>query len=364
MTYYPEPRTFPRREIELAVTIARQVGFSVERHRNDDLRRLAEEELRLSESRFRLMAENAPVMIWISDENGRCLHLNRALREAWGVDPDGFDSFDWRATMHPDDAERIIGAVAAAMADKREFTVDGRYRTADGSYRIFRTTARPHVSAAGMLLGMIGVNVDVTQEEEAAAHRELVFGELNHRVKNTLALVQAIAQQTLKGAEAAPFAKAFQGRLANLAVAHSLLTRANWASVPLGQLASDSLMLRGERHARYRLRGPHVSLSPKQALAIAMALHELNTNAAKHGALSTDEGRVDVDWSVGGAGAPEELHLLWRETGGPQVREPTSRGFGLFMIERILAQDLDGRVSTMFEPEGLVCEIHAPMHRS
>jgi PAS domain S-box-containing protein len=309
------------------------------------------------------MAENAPVMIWISDEAGKCLHLNRALREAWGVEPEKVASFDWRETMHPDDADRIIGAVVSAMAEKREFTVDGRYRTANGSYRVFRTTARPHLSAAGRLLGMIGANVDVTQEEEAAAYRELVFGELNHRVKNTLALVQAIAQQTLKGAEASPFAKAFHGRLANLAVAHSLLTRANWESVPLHQLASDSLMLRGEPHARYRLSGKDVSLSPKQALAVSMALHELNTNATKHGALSTEEGRVHVDWVVSGSGVSEELHLSWREAGGPPVREPESRGFGLFMIERILAQDLDGSVTTRFEHDGFVCEIRAPLAR-
>lgn len=211
---------------------------------------------------------------------------------------------------------------------------------------------------------MIGANVDVTQEEEAAAHRELVFGELNHRVKNTLALVQAIAQQTLKGAEAAPFARAFQGRLANLALAHSLLTRANWERVPLRQLASDSLMLGGEKQTRYRLSGPDVSLSPKQALAIAMALHELNTNAVKHGALSTGEGRVHVNWSAGVTGATDELHLSWHETGGPQVREPASRGFGLFMIERILAQDLDGSVATSFHPDGIVCEVRAPLTRN
>jgi PAS domain S-box-containing protein len=362
MTYYARPRAFPDAETELAVTIARQVGFSVERHRSDARRRQAEDELRLSEERFRLMAEDAPVMIWISDETGRCLHLNRALRAAWGVPDDGVATFDWSTTIHPDDAERIGGTVAAAMNEAREFTVDGRYLTADGTYRIFRTTARPHLSADGRLFGMIGVNVDITRDEEAAAHRELVFGELNHRVKNTLALVQAIAQQTLKGVEAAPFARAFQGRLANLAVAHGLLTRANWENVPLRQLVADALMLRTEARARYDLDGPEVSLSPKQALAIAMALHELNTNAAKHGALSVNGGRVELRWSV--TQSPEELRLTWRERGGPQVAAPKTKGFGLFMIERILAQDLDGEVTLEFAPDGLVCRIHAPRERT
>lgn len=361
MTYYPKVRAFPEEEIQLAVTIARQVGFSVERHRSDALRRRAEDERRLSEERFRLMAENAPVMMWISDARGRCLHLNRALREAWGVSAEGIATFDWRETMHPEDAPHIGAAVAAAMEAAESFEVDGRYRTADGRIRIFRTTARPYFSAGGALMGMIGVNVDITGEAEAAAHRELVFGELNHRVKNTLALVQAIARQTLKGAGAGPFAAAFEGRLANLAVAHGLLTRANWEAVPLGQLVSDALMLGADARPRVEADGPEVSLVPKQALVIAMALHELNTNAAKHGALSADGGRVELGWSV--AGDPPTLALVWRERGGPAVAEPAARGFGLFMIERILAQDLGGEVTVAFAPEGLVCRIHAPLGR-
>jgi PAS domain S-box-containing protein len=362
MTYYAVPRPFSEAETELAVTIARQVGFSVERHRSDALRRRAEDERRLSEERFRLMAENAPVMIWISDAGGRCLHLNRAQREAWGVPADGVAAFDWRTTMHPDDAPRIGATVAAALETAQEFTVDGRYRVADGRMRIFRTTACPYFSAGGVLMGMIGVNVDITGETEAAAHRELVFGELNHRVKNTLALVQAMARQTLKGAGAAPFAAAFEGRLANLAVAHGLLTRANWEAVPLGELISDALMLGRDPRRRVEAEGPEVSLAPKQALAIAMALHELQTNAAKHGALSVDAGRVEVGWSV--EGEPPTLCLTWRERGGPPVTEPAKRGFGLFMIERILAQDLGGEVEVAFAPDGLVCRIRAGLERT
>jgi PAS domain S-box-containing protein len=362
MTYYRDVREFPPAEVELAVTIARQVGFAVERHRSDARRREAEAERHLSEERFRLMAENAPVMIWISDSQGRCLHLNRALREAWGVPMDSVTSFDWRTTMHPDDAPHIVAAVTSALAEAREFTVDGRYRTADGSIRIFRTTARPHFSASGALAGMIGVNADVTRDVEAAAHRELVFGELNHRVKNTLALVQAIARQTLKGAEAAPFAAAFEGRLANLAVAHGLLTRTNWEAVPLGQLVTDALMLRAEARPQVEAGGPEVSLAPKQALAVAMALHELNTNAAKHGALSVEEGRVTLGWDV--AAQPSVLRLTWQEHGGPPVTAPAARGFGLFMVERILAQELGGDVAVEFPPEGLVCRIMAPVGRT
>lgn len=360
MTYYPERRTLSQHEADLAVTIARQVGFSVHRARIEAMRRLAEEELRHSEARFRSMSEDAPVMIWMSDANGSCLHLNRMLRETWGVQEDAVPDFDWRRTMHPQDMPAIIAAVSDAITTRSNLSVKGRYRRWDGAYRTFTTTARPNFSAGGQFLGMIGVNVDITDQEEAAAQRELVFNELNHRVKNTLALVQAIAHQTLKGAAAAPLARAFEDRLANLAVAHDLLTRTNWENAPLRQLLADALSAH-DQALRFELSGPEVSLAPKQALAIAMAIHELITNAVKYGALSADGGRVALTWRV----TPERvLDIGWRESGGPAVVAPARRGFGSFMIESVLARDLDGEVSLDFRPDGLVCTIRAPLQRA
>lgn len=358
MTYYPERRILSPHETGLAVTIARQVGFSVERSRIEAMRRRAEDDLRHSEERFRLMSEHAPVMIWMSDRNGACLQLNRMLREAWGVGLAEVSAFDWRSTMHPDDAQSIVDVVSEATQEQREFSVKGRYRTAEGSTRIFTTTARPHFSATGDFLGMIGVNVDVTEQEEAAAHRELIFNELNHRVKNTLALVQAIAHRTLRGSDAVPEVKDFESRLRNLAEAHNLLTKGNWERAPLTQLVSDALMMRNGRSDRYEMSGPDVSLAPKQALAIAMALHELNTNAVKYGALSVDAGKVDIEWHVE---AGDTLSLHWRESGGPAVKTPEKHGFGTFMIERVLAGDLEGDVSLKFAPEGLECSVRAPL---
>lgn len=360
MTYYPERRSFRQHEIDLAVTIARQVGFSIERALAEALRRQAEEELRQSESRFRLMSENAPVMIWMSDSDGACLHLNRMLRETWGVTEADVPNFDWRQTMHPDDTPAIMGAVAEALRLRQGFSLKGRYRRSDGAYRTFMTTARPHFSAGGDFLGMIGVNVDITDQEEAAAQRELVFNELNHRVKNTLAIVQAIAQQTLRGREAGRAARDFEERLANLSVAHNLLTQTNWEKVPLRQLLADAVRPH-DNGDRFEMSGADVRLAPKAALSIAMAIHELCTNAVKYGSLSAESGRVSLTWdATGDAG----LSLTWQESCGPPVEAPARRGFGSFMIERVLASDLDGVVSMRFEPDGLVCAIDAPCIRA
>ncbi len=167
MTYYEEPHKFTPAEIELAVTIARQLGFAIERFRAEAAAKQVAEELRESEERFRLMSENAPVMIWMSDAKGGCLHLNRMQREFWDVEEDALADFDWRTSMHPEDMPEIVKRVSEALANKTSVSVEGRYRNAQGSYCILHTDARPRFSPDGELLGMIGVNVDITERKEA-----------------------------------------------------------------------------------------------------------------------------------------------------------------------------------------------------
>lgn len=358
MTYYEEPHVFTPRENELAVTIARQVGFSVQRARAEAARRSAEEALRTSEERSRMMLENAPVMIWMSDAAGHCLHLNRRLREFWGVEEHAIAGFDWTTTMHPDDAAAIGAAMGDALARQGSVTTRGRFRDAQGRWRVLTTDAEPRFSPKGAFLGMIGVNVDATERLEAEAQRELLLAELNHRVKNTLAVVQGIAHQTFKGEDASAHARnAFEGRLSALAAAHNMLTRSNWSHARLDELAREALGLSVAQHSRIELAGPPLLLDPKAALAVAMALHELATNAVKYGALSNDVGRVRLDWSTSDAGLPGRFVLAWVESGGPPVRPPSRRGFGSRLVERLLASDLDGTVDLDFWPDGVSCRI-------
>jgi PAS domain S-box-containing protein len=363
MTYYEHPRTFAEHDTELAVTIARQVGFSIERARSEQARKDAESELRESEERFRLMSEHAPVMIWMSDENGKCLHLNKLLREFWGASDDNLSNFDWSSTMHPDDAPEIGRKIMDAMARRATVIINGRYRDAQGRYRILQTDARPRMSE-GEFLGMIGVNIDITEREEAEAarreaesHRELLIAELNHRVKNTLSVVQAIAHQTFKGTSEDAQA-AFRGRLSSLARSHNLLTEFNWGHVSLQELAAGSLQ--DENESRVSLGGPAVPLNPRQAVAIGLALHELFTNALKYGALTQPEGKVTLEWKWTDE-SQSRLEIQWREQGGPPVSPPTRSGFGSVLLERSLKGDLNADVSLDFQPSGLVCTIRAPL---
>ncbi len=351
MTYYPEAHAFSEDEMGLANTIARQLALAV-------VHQSGAEELRQSEQRFRLMSEHAPVMIWMSDAQNDSLHLNRMLRDFWGVDETDIPTFDWRATMHPEDAERIDQSMREAMKDRAPVTVKGRYLDANGAYRVLNTNARPRFSAKGEFVGMIGVNVDVTEREEAEAKRELLIAELNHRVKNTLSVVQSIAHQTFSETETLDARNAFEGRLVALALAHNLLTQLNWEHAALAQIARVILNVTEDGSGRIRVSGPPVLLPPKEALAVTMALHELSTNAMKYGALSNKDGQVDVEWS---RIAGPRLKLAWRESGGPRVSPPKRRGFGSRLLERSLASDLDGEVQLAFEPSGLICLIEAPL---
>ena len=191
---------------------------------------------------------------------------------------------------------------------------------------------------------------------QAEDHQRLLINELNHRVKNTLATVQAIAFQTLKGDISLEEARSrFEARLLALSRAHNLLTERNWDGAPLDRIVADSTEHLGQD--RVEAEGEPIWLAPRAALALALAFHELGTNAAKYGALCGQQGRVGISWRVEG----DVLRLEWKETGGPRVSEPAGRGFGSRLIERGLGSDLGGEARLHFEPDGLRCVIQASL---
>ena len=202
---------------------------------------------------------------------------------------------------------------------------------------------------------------DITERKRFEEHRDILVGELNHRIKNVMAKVQAIASQTLRNASSLDEARAtFEQRLVALGKSHDLLTRENWAGADLRNIVSDTVEPHG-RSNRFRVEGPRLWLVPSAALAIAMALHELATNAMKYGALKTEEGHVDVTWQLVGEGEDRMLCLVWKESGGPPVIVPTRKGFGSRLIQQMLAAELSGKVSVEYEPSGVICTIDAPM---
>ena len=206
------------------------------------------------------------------------------------------------------------------------------------------------------------LRASVARQESDQEHLRLMVNELNHRVKNTLATVQSIVAQTLRGEDVPQLVReTLTSRILALSKAHDVLTDEQWAGANLREIAHQaSLPFRGELgDGRWRLDGPEVRLPPKMAIAVALAFHELATNAVKYGALSAPEGRVDFTWRLEG----HELHILWQESGGPPVSPPTRRGFGTRLIERGLANDLQGSVQIAYPPEGVTCRITAHLDR-
>ncbi|MET0743790.1 MAG: sensor histidine kinase [Microvirga sp.] len=201
------------------------------------------------------------------------------------------------------------------------------------------------------------------KERRWAEHQRLLIDELNHRVKNTLATVQSIAAQTLRTAATKDVAgDALEMRLLALSRAHDVLTRENWVGADLTEVVARALEPYGiPGETRLHVTGPPVRVTPRMSLALAMALHELATNAVKYGALSNKAGTVAVSWNLSNGTAPARLTLRWVESGGPPVTSPLRRGFGSRLIERSLAQDLDGEVTIAFAPQGVICTVDAPI---
>lgn len=218
---------------------------------------------------------------------------------------------------------------------------------------------QPIRNAAGDITGIFIEGQDVTERVRGEQHLRLVVNELNHRVKNTLAMIQAIAAQTFRNAEDLPNAQvSFSSRIMALARANDLLTGENWEGASLYDIIGGvSVVHAGNQPDRFVAKGPLVRLSPKVALSLSMAAHELATNAVKYGALSNDTGRVDVNWTV----QDGRLRIEWRESGGPTVVAPQRRGFGSRLVERGLAGEMGGTAQLTFEPGGVVCVIEAPL---
>lgn len=202
---------------------------------------------------------------------------------------------------------------------------------------------------------------DVTEKVLANQHQQLLLDEINHRVKNTLAVVQALVLQTLRTTPSpADFSAKLQARLGALSATHNLLTETAWSGVDIKALLCQELSHFGEK--RITLSGPAALLSPRRTVNLGLVFHEMATNAAKFGALSVPEGRVTVSWRVepDEEGRPHRLDIVWEEAGGPAVVPPTQSGFGTRLIERTMRAKPDARFSIQYRPEGLVARFNMP----
>jgi two-component sensor histidine kinase len=215
-----------------------------------------------------------------------------------------------------------------------------------------------------MPVHLLSISRDITEEwranaelKDAAERQAVLTDELQHRIKNTLAMVGAIANQTMRGASVRSAREAFAARLMILSEAHDMLTQTSWSSAPIHEVVTRALAAHHSEDRRISVSGPEVELQAKPALALALAIHELATNATKYGALSR-KGKVDVLWSND---SENGFRFSWIESGGPAVSEPSKKGFGSRLIERVVAADFAGATRTSYRPGGVVFELEAPM---
>ncbi|WP_293345255.1 PAS domain S-box protein [Phenylobacterium sp.] len=319
-----------------------------------DRARLAE-----SEARFRDMADSAPSPVWVTNARGALEFANRALQELAGLPLSELTGDAWIQLMHPDDRERVAQTRIDARVSGNLNAWEARFLIG-GEWRWLRTASRPRFDEAGEFQGYVGLAMDITDARLAEERQRLLINELNHRVKNTLATIQSLARQTLReGVSMVDARERLTERLLALSTAHNVLTRENWESADIANIAREAVRPYDDPPgARIAIDGPPARLAPNVALAISMALHELATNAQKYGSLSVVGGRVSLRWSLNPQ--HDALRLEWRETGGPPVTAPVSTGFGSRLLSG-LTGELGAPAAVDYARSGLVCRLRAPI---
>src|SRR4051812_9002704 len=291
-------------------------------------------------------------------ETGECVWDDGQYR-IFGVDPENFElTYDnIRPLIYPEDLERIEGLVSGGVADKATFQTEARIIRPNGELRWCICAAAMTMNAGGRVVQVSGVTVDITDRKEAEERQALLAREVDHRARNALAVTQSIVHLT-RASNIKGYIAAVNGRIGALSRAHALLSESRWQGADLATLIDDELAPYGiSGAAKIEVSGPAISLEPATAQILALALHELATNAVKYGALSSPSGVVDVSWELDSG----NLILQWIETGGPATKAPSSRGFGTKLITATCETQLRGKTNFGWLPQGLHCTLSVPI---
>jgi PAS domain S-box-containing protein len=330
-------------------------------------------ERRVAERTSELEASNSRLR---QSEQGRSLALAAGQMGSWDWDP-AIDDWRWdegqyrifgvepadfkitarniAALVHDDDLDVLRQLVQRMSNGERTQQIDFRVRRSNGEIRWCTGTAAAAVDEAGQVVRISGVTVDVTDRKEAEERQSLLAREVDHRARNALAVIQSIIRLT-RAKDVDDYVQTVEGRIKALARAHTLLSDSRWNGADIRTLVAEEL-------APYRagdkveISGPNLSLLPATAQGLALALHELATNAAKHGALSSLKGKVVLAWTLRG----DTLMLDWIETGGPEIAPPTARSFGLKVIRASIEQQLGGQSAFDWNVKGLRCKFSIPL---
>jgi PAS domain S-box-containing protein len=323
-------------------------------------RKEAELEASRQSERLQIAIEATGLGLWEYDIVADGLAWDARTREIYGIGPDGPVTFaSYSAALHPDDAEAQQAIYEAALRGENagRYIREHRIIIPDGRSRWIEGAGRVVFDQGGQPLRVLGTVRDVTERVRARERQGVLLAELNHRVKNNLAMVQALASHTLRSTpDPAAFREAFEARLQALAGAHDLLTQKAWVTAEFAEVIARALQ--PFPASALDIEGPAagVEVRPDLAVNLTLLVHELGTNAVKHGALSRHGGRIRIAWQA----TPGGVTLHWRETGGPPVTPPSRSGLGLRLIRRSIT-GAGGTAEVDYRPDGVVAVFAVPL---
>jgi PAS domain S-box-containing protein len=327
-------------------------------------RKKAAQALTESEARLRLALDAGGMGVWQLDEAARVTLIDEIDALLLGLPPDtrALSMADFIARIHPDDRAAMTRHAADSRRLGSDYEHEFRALLPDGAERWLSARGRTVLGPDGKPMQTIGVNFDITAQKQAEERQNLLIAELDHRVKNVLARVAVVARYTREGSDSMDsLVEALEGRIQSMANAHALLSRSRWQGVSLADIVHHELAPYATAD-NTTIEGPDVTLIDEAMQAVTMVLHELVTNAAKHGALSTRQGRVAVRWAQRSSGNRRGwLRLQWNEADGPPVTHPTQEGFGTSVIRDLIPYELGGDVDVTFAAAGVRCSIEIPL---
>ena len=324
----------------------------------------------ISERKLHEQARSSLAAIVESSQDGIISHDLNGIITSWNAGAELLLGYMASEALGQHIATLLCGPVAGAWPDLKATIetqqprerFDSSVMTKSGQSLDVSITISPVREGSGRIVGASVVARDISERKAADRKAELLLGELDHRVKNILAVVLAVISQTVSsGLSPEAFAQEIEGRIKAVAKAHSMLTHAGHGTLSLRDVIITELAPYDREAGRIEVQGRDVDMTPKAGMALAMAIHELTSNAAKYGALSKPEGRLSVFSALSNGPEGAMLNLEWRETNGPVVVPPTRRGFGTSLIERALAYELDAKVTRSFDPSGVVCQFVIPL---
>ena len=315
-------------------------------------------------AQFDLAHRAARVGCYTHDISAKTMLVSRASMATYGLSQSTIEitAQQWHERIHRDDVQRLRAEHILAFKERRpELINEFRIVRPGGEVRWIESRSLIAYDHVGRAERMTGIYIDVTDRRKAEDHKNVLIAELDHRVKNVLACVSAIAKRSRECSRSMDeFLEVLDGRIDALASTHTLLSRSRWEGVGLGELVRSVLVFCAKQESAH-IEGPEVDLAAEAAQTLAMVLHELATNAAKYGALSNGHGQVAIHWQRPSRGRSNgKLVLEWRETGGPQIMAPNATGYGTSVIRDLIPYELGGAVDYQLAREGARCRLEIP----